>query len=146
MRYREKEMSSYSKELNSQRTWNNIGTWLTDESILFLNTISNKNGLSWLRGITFTLVCAIIFFWIINFFGIESNQPHFFVLDLKTFHFEGVGEIWKRFLNMFYLTNFKDKFEGVKLNALGETVFFLSKIFISYGIYQTIVAFRKFSK
>lgn len=146
MRYREKEMSSYSKELNSQRTWNNIWTWLTDESILFLNTISNKNGLSWLRGITFTLVCAIIFFWIINFFGIESNQPHFFVLDLKTFHFEGVGEIWKRFLNMFYLTNFKDKFEGVKLNALGETVFFLSKIFISYGIYQTIVAFRKFSK
>ena len=55
-------------------------------------------------------------------------------------------QIWKRFLNMFYLTSFKDKFEGIKLNAFGETIFFLSKIFISYGIYQTIVAFRKFSK
>lgn len=146
MQYRDKEMSSYSKELNSQRSWANLGTWLTDKSILFLNTVSNKNGLSWLRGITFTLVCAMIFFWIINFFGIEDDQSHFFILDFKTFQFEGIGEIWKRFLNMFYLTSFKDKFEGIKLNAFGETIFFLSKIFISYGIYQTIVAFRKFSK
>lgn len=146
MQYRDKEMSSYSKELNSQRSWANLGTWLTDKSILFLNTVSNKNGLSWLRGITFTLVCAMIFFWIINFFGIEDDQSHFFIWDFKTFQFEGIGEIWKRFLNMFYLTSFKDKFEGIKLNAFGETIFFLSKIFISYGIYQTIVAFRKFSK
>lgn len=146
MQYRDKEMSSYSKELNSQRSWANLGTWLTDKSILFLNTVSNKNGLSWLRGITFTLVCVMIFFWIINFFGIEDDQSHFFILDFKTFQFEGIGEIWKRFLNMFYLTSFKDKFEGIKLNAFGETIFFLSKIFISYGIYQTIVAFRKFSK
>lgn len=146
MQYKEKEMSSYSKELTTQKSRSKFWVWLTDESILFLNTISNKNGLSWLRGIFFTLVCAIFFFWIINFLGIEDDQPHFFTLDFKTFHFEGVGEIWKRFLNMFYLTSFKDKFEGVKLNALGETVFFLSKIFISYGIYQTIVAFRKFSK
>lgn len=146
MQYREKEMSSYSKELTTQRARAKFWAWLTDESILFLNTVSNKNGLSWLRGIIFTFVCAIVFFWIINFFGIEDGQSRFFILDFKTFHFEGVGEIWKRFLNMFYLTSFKDKFEGVKLNALGETVFFLSKIFISYGIYQTIVAFRKFSK
>lgn len=146
LQYREKEMLAYSKELNSQISWNNIGKWLTDESILFLNTMSNKNGLSWLRGVFFTILCAIIFFWIINFLGIEENQPHFFVLDLETFHFEGVGEIWKKFLNMFYLTDFKEKFHGTELNPLGETVFFISKIFISYGIYQTIVAFRKFSK
>ena len=94
MQYRDKEMSSYSKELNSQRSWANWGTWLTDKSILFLNTVSNKNGLSWLRGITFTLVCAMIFFWIINFFGIEDDQSHFFILDFKTFQFEGIGEIW----------------------------------------------------
>ena len=146
MQYREKEMSSYSKELNSQRSRTNFGTWLTDESILFLNTMSNKNGLSWLRGICFTISCAIIFFWIINFFGIENDYPRFFVLDLETFHFEGIGDIWKRFLNMFYLTDFKEKFNSIELNAFGETVFFLSKIFISYGIYQTIVAFRKFSR
>ena len=111
-----------------------------------MNTISNKNGLSWLRGIIFTISCAIIFFWVINFFGIENDYPRFFILDLKTFHFEGFGEIWKRFLNMFYLIDFKEKFQGTELNAIGETVFFASKIFISYGIYQTIVAFRKFSK
>lgn len=57
-----------------------------------------------------------------------------------------IYKIGTRKCHMFYLTSFKDKFEGVKLNAWGETVFFLSKIFISYGIYQTIVAFRKFSK
>lgn len=146
MQYREKEMLSYSKELNAQISYDNIGTWLTDKSVLFLNTISNKNGLSWLRGIIFTISCAIIFFWVINFLGIENDYPRFFVLDLKTFHFEGIGEIWKRFLNMFYLIDFKEKFQGTELNAIGETVFFASKIFISYGIYQTIVAFRKFSK
>lgn len=47
---------------------------------------------------------------------------------------------------MFYLIDFKEKFQGTELNAFGETVFFVSKIFISYGIYQTVVAFRKFSK
>lgn len=146
LKYREKEMLAYSKELNAQKSCGHLGTWLIDKFVLFLNTISNKNGLSWLRGIFFTISCAIISFWIINFFGIETDHPRFFVVDLATFHFEGIGEILKRFLNMFYLIDFKEKFQGTELNAIGEIVFFVSKIFISYGIYQTIVAFRKFSK
>ena len=146
MQYREKEMSSYSRELNAQRSWDNIGAWLTDKSVLFLNTISNKNGLSWLRGFWFTILCAILFFWLINFLGIEDGYPRFFILSLEDCSFEGFGEIWKSFLNMFYLIDFKEKFQGTELNAFGETTFFLSKIFISYGIYQTIVAFRKFTK
>ena len=34
----------------------------------------------------------------------------------------------------------------IKLNAVGEALFFASKIFVSYGIYQTISAFRKYGK
>lgn len=62
MQYREKEMLSYSKELNAQISYDNIGTWLTDKSVLFLNTISNKNGLSWLKGYYFyDFVCYNFF-------------------------------------------------------------------------------------
>lgn len=97
MQYREKEMSSYSKELTLQRSRAKFGAWLTDESILFLNTISNKNGLSWLRGISFTLVCAIIFFWIINFLGIEDDQPHFLLWILRHFILKGLEKYGKDF-------------------------------------------------
>lgn len=62
MQYREKEMSSYSKELNSQRSRANFGTWLTDESILFLNTMSNKNGLKLVKGdLFYDFVCYNFF-------------------------------------------------------------------------------------
>ena len=144
MEYRDKEMISYRKELRAQASWRK--PYLTNRILLFFNTLSNKNGLSWSRGIAFTLLVAAVFFWLINFWGIDNHQSQFFILDGDIFNFKRNGEIWKQFLNMFYLTDFKDKFEGIQLNALGETIFLISKIFVSYGIYQTIAAFRKYSK
>lgn len=115
---------------------------VAEHMLLWLNTISNKNGLSWWRGFVFTIVVACLFFIVINYLGIVN--AHFFEWGWKGW--DSFGEVWKNYLNMFYLTDFKDKFSGVKLNALGETVFFISKIFIGYGIYQTISAFRKYGK
>lgn len=115
---------------------------VTEQVLLWLNTISNKNGQSWWRGFKFTVITAAIFFMLINYVGVASENK-FFIIDWK---FHGFGEVWQQYLNMFYLTDFKDKFNNVKLNALGDTLFFLSKIFIGYGIYQTISAFRKYGK
>jgi len=36
--------------------------------------------------------------------------------------------------------------ESANLTGYGEALLFFSKIFISYGIYQTISAFRKYGK
>ncbi|MEG2239241.1 MAG: pentapeptide repeat-containing protein [Bacteroidales bacterium] len=115
---------------------------ITEHVLLWLNTISNRNGLSWWRGFVFTITVAWLFFIVINYFGIVNIR--FFEWGWKGWY--SFGEVWRNYLNMFYLTDFKDKFFGVKLNSFGETVFFISKIFIGYGIYQTISAFRKYGK
>lgn len=115
---------------------------ITEHVLLWLNTISNKNGLSWWRGFVFTITVAWLFFIVINYFGIVNIR----FLEWGWKGWDSFGEVWKNYLNMFYLTDFKDKFSGVILNAFGETIFFISKIFIGYGIYQTISAFRKYGK
>lgn len=115
---------------------------IAERVLLWLNTVSNKNGQSWWRGFKFTIITAAIFFTLINYVGIASENK-FFIIDWK---FCGFGEVWQQYLNMFYLIDFKDKFNNIRLNALGDTLFFSSKIFVGYGIYQTISAFRKYGK
>ena len=115
---------------------------ITEQVLLWLNTISNKNEQSWWRGFIFTIAVACLFFIMINICGIDKAS--FFEWGWKDWN--SFGEVWKNYLTMFYLTDFKAKFDGVKLNALGETLFFISKIFVAYGVYQTISAFRKYGK
>ena len=116
---------------------------ITDLGLLLLNTISNNNGKSWFRSVIFTCVTAWIFFIGINYLGISKGS--FF--DWGWHDWVSFEKVWKEYLNMFYLVEFKDKFDqGIELNALGETMFFISKIFVGYGVYQTISAFRKYGK
>ena len=118
-------------------------------TLLYLNRISNSFGMSWGQGVLFTCVTAWIFFVLINTLGITSlpdkTSSPLFVWGWNGWNsFSGV---WQNYLRMFYLTKFEDVFNtSIRLNALGETLFFVSKIFVSYGIYQTISAFRKYGK
>lgn len=118
-------------------------------TLLYLNRISNCFGMSWGQGVLFTCVTALLFFILINTLGITSlpdkTSSPLFVWGWNGWNsFSGV---WQNYLRMFYLTKFEDVFNtGIKLNAYGETLFFVSKIFVSYGIYQTISAFRKYGK
>lgn len=132
--YKSKELSLYKKELKDRKHSAEI-------ILLWLNTASNNNGLSWLRGVGFTIFVAILFFWAINYVGI--NNARIFVIDWR---FERFGDVWGQFLEMFNLINYREKFEPLTLNEWGATLVMLSKIFIGYGIYQTISAFRKFGK
>ncbi len=113
---------------------------LSEYVLLCLNTVSNKNGLSWKRGIIFTMITAMIFFFMINYWGIESDGRMFYI----DWRFNNFGEVWKNYLSLINLINFNDKFDGFRLNDCGETLFFMSKLFVGYGIYQTISAFRKY--
>ena len=108
--------------------------------LLLLNFCSNGFGLKWVQGILFTMTIALLFFILINFFGIETP---IFIIDFK---FNNFGEVWKGYLNILNVLNFRDKLDGIELNAWGESLFFVSKIFLSYGIYQTVSAFRKYGK
>ncbi|MCK4662602.1 MAG: pentapeptide repeat-containing protein [Bacteroidales bacterium] len=108
-----------------------------DYFILFLNKISNSHGNSYLRGILFTLTVWFVFFswFIIKRDGIGSN---FIWTD---------GIYLKEAVNYFWLFSGIEGLIKEKSINWGQIFpFFTGKILIAYGIYQTIIAFRKYFK
>lgn len=110
-------------------------------TLLFFNRISNSFGISWARGVIFTMITAFAFYLLINYCGTDSQLFEFGWEGWKNF-----GGVWKGFLNILNIFNLNNQKIGMELNAFGETLFFLSKIFITFGVYQTIAAFRKYGK
>lgn len=110
---------------------------LIDIFVLWLNKLSNSHGNNFLKGIIFTLTVWIIFFswFIIKRDGIGSN---FIWTD---------GKYLKEAVNYFWLFNGIEGLAKENYVTWGCILpFFIGKIFIVYGIYQTISAFRKYSK
>lgn len=104
-----------------------------DSILLLLNFISNNNGRSWFQGIVFTVATTFLFF-----------NLYLLVLNIKFTFFECYGDF------VLFLSSFP-KLELQHYNNLNENwevqlVLWLARIFISYGIYQTIAAFRKYGK
>ncbi|MBN8643125.1 MAG: hypothetical protein J0L86_15040 [Flavobacteriales bacterium] len=104
-----------------------------DKVLLFLNLISNKNGLSWFRGVLFTLITAYLFLlWYLKTLNINFT----FNDSLKDY--------------IFFISSFPkleiEKYSKIPITWQSSLVVWISRIFISYGIYQTIAAFRKYGK
>ena len=136
LKYRALELDIYqSKE--AQLPW-----YSNDKVILFLNKISNNYDRNFWWGVGWTFASAIIAFWGINYFG---TTQQIFELNYK-FDFTEFGEIWKKYLDVLNVLNFRERLNGVELNAVGETIFLVSKVIIAYFMYQTIAAFRKYRK
>ena len=152
-RLRNKELRKIETKINSscwiKRQMKNIFFFVVyfifaftskERFLLFLNKYSNDFGQNWLRGVEFTLVVAFIFYWLINYWGM---QIPLFVIDWRFTNFD---EVFKGYLNILNIISFNREIVDFKLTALGEGIFLLSKIFIAYGIYQTVSAFRKYGK
>ena len=110
--------------------------------LLWLNKYSNNYNRSWVRGIVFTLIITLISYIILNFVGME--QPYF-IFDI---HCNGYGEVVKGYLSLldvFNLTGIADKIK-FELTTWGYIILFMSKVFITYGFWQTIYAFYKYRK
>ena len=133
LKYRMIELDIYKREKNT--------IWY-DKIILWLNKWSNNHNRNFIWGVGFTIGIATFFFWLINYWG---TSEQIFELNWH-FNFTGFGKIWKKYLDVLNVLNFRDKLSGIELNALGETLFLVAKIFIAYGMYQTVSAFRKYSK
>lgn len=133
LKYKYLELELYRKE---------GGISIGDRIILIAQKVSNRYGTNFIQGIAFTMTAAMVFFWLINYTG--ADEP-IFRLNAR-FDFSGFGEIWKKYLDVLNVLNFRDKLDGVGLNAWGETLFLAAKIFIAYGMYQKVSAFRKYSK
>ncbi|WP_419699458.1 hypothetical protein [Mucilaginibacter sp. NFX135] len=127
--YYRMEMAIYSRSLK----------WYSgDRFLLFLNQASNNYGLSWTRGVGFTMISGFVFY---AFFSLaKTNYSLNFLISEKF----AAG-----FINFFWLpTGFGELVtilnpSHITGGACGALSFILGKIAIAYGIYQTIAAFRK---
>ncbi|MBE9598447.1 pentapeptide repeat-containing protein [Pedobacter sp. MC2016-24] len=114
-----------------------------DKVLLYLNYYSNKHGLSWSRGILFTLFVSYVLFISYQLSlskGIIISPLELNVVDLKT----SVATTFDSFMD--FLSSFPLYKKQSEENSSWQThlIILLSRIFIGYGVYQTINAFRKF--
>ncbi len=109
---------------------------VSDRVLLWFNKWSNNYGKSYIRSILFTLIVPF---------------PFFYLSILGTNHFEfnynitgsSILEGLKYFIQ-FLVPTHKFNYIEENPNFMFYLFDFLGRIFVGYGIYQTIQAFRKF--
>ena len=123
--------------------------YIKDIILLLLNRISNKFGTDWIRGVSFIVIMGVITSYILlkKSYNFWSFEPY----NLKAWEESVVF-----FLNVINIVDMKPFDNGVKSangliqlvqdNDLNNIILFIGRIFIGYGYYQTIQAFRKFGK
>lgn len=135
--YQVKEMNAYAKELRASKFIKK----LDDIIVLFFNWISNNYGSSWFRGFVFTSILTLI--------------VHICIIKFLYGHVVLYSDNWESslalYIKLFNVTNWKFEHleilnEKPDLRNLFYVILFVGRIFIGYGYYQTISAFRKFGK
>ncbi|MBW1295286.1 hypothetical protein [Aquimarina litoralis] len=126
-----------------QRILNNslwkINRWneqLGDKLLLFLNRISNGYGISWTRGLVFTILISLLGSILLN--NLIYDGPYKF-FEPSTNYLE---ILFSNFSPIYKIDFLKDNDAGFWLYFLH----FCTKILVLYGIYQTIQAFRKYRR
>lgn len=109
-----------------------------DKLLLWFNKNSNIFDTDWVVGVNFTILVTLIAYIVIL-----SLNPNLFFLPNS----EGVGNFLRGLVDVLNITDWR------YIKILGKTptnwqyVFlFIGRIFVAYGIYQTVQAFRKFGK
>lgn len=110
--------------------------------VLWFNKYSNNFGLSWWRGMLFTISVAFIFY---TLFFITINSVIWFDNPLNWLIFQ--PNYWKYVFEYLWLPDGIKELKEAPYSSLWSYIWFIfGKIVIAYGIYQTISAFRKYSK
>lgn len=132
LRFKAYELEAYNKE--NGKNWK-------DSFILKLNSCSSKNGLDWFRSVLFTIIISICFFYLYTVIEVYD-------LSRNPFEYSFISE--ERVKEYFFFLNPSDfdyhfnKLKNLKSNIGSTIIFLIAKVFITYGIYQTVQAFRKF--
>ena len=109
-----------------------------DKLLLWFNKNSNIFGTDWVVGINFTTLVTLVAYIIILY-----SSPNLLFLP----NLEGVGNFLKGLVDILNLTDWNDiTILGEKLTSWQYVFLFIARIFVAYGVYQTIQAFRKFGK
>lgn len=128
-RFRSYELAAHYKELS---IWSNF----KDTSILWTTKWTTNFGLSWTRAFWFTIISALIFYFIL--YGIENRGA---------FDINCANEFFIGFFRFFLVTDFSNPLKDDKSyldSGWSWIPFIFGKIFIAFGIYEMIQSFRKF--
>lgn len=119
---------------------------IEEKSILLLNRVSNKYGLSWGRGVLFTFFAGLFFFFI--YVPVLTDRSLDLSMSGIAEWIKLVSEQLKYFPHVFNPTHPFDYMGSVSENYQGAAlvVDMLGRIVVGFGIYQTIQAFRKYGR
>lgn len=134
--YRYREMDQFDRDHFPERETSR-GRPFEDRFIILANRLSNKHNTSPLRGVWFTLF-MVLFFYVIFLLVIQIERCEWFVFS-TCYIDDNIRGIFE-FMN---LTQWSFKPFG-KVMTASYAVLFIGRLFIGFGFYQTIQAFRKF--
>lgn len=135
---KELEMKTLFKEVKDKLIHGDFKNNFSEFVLLSLNRVSNNYGNSYLYGVIFTAIVALVFFYL------SVINTSMFIFDRKLCiekdaFIEGLKYFWQFILPIH------------RFDYLGDTKYgggfyffdFLGRVFVGYGVYQTIQAFRK---
>lgn len=131
--YKKLELKTYNVILTN-KIWRRENFWMSllDKFILFSNKISNNYGTNFLFGVLFTLFIGLFFYFLTFINSCTINTSGF-----------NLNYFWSNYFIYLNPAHSPD-FLGEKNNAFYYFFDYCGRIFIGYGIYQTIQAFRKY--
>ncbi|RNI27538.1 hypothetical protein EFA69_15545 [Rufibacter immobilis] len=129
--FEQEEMESYWKYLKEGR-----GDW-SERFILWTSKVSNYYGKDWVLPVIWMIIFNFLFFILIGA-GLVTNRAITIDDYLSLF-----GRVTYLFNPAHQVNNIHDK---INLSNFSLVFDFISRIFTSYFIFQTIKAFRKYSK
>lgn len=110
-----------------------------DKFLLWLSKYSNNYNRSWLQGVFFTVVITLVLYIILNYWGMEEQ---YFVVGT----FVGFDKVVLGYFTLLDIANWINEELPFELTPTGKIIFLIGRVFIAYGIWQTIYAFYKFRK
>ena len=110
-----------------------------DKIILWLNKNSNEFDTNWVVGVNFSLLVGILSYLVVL---VAMNDD----IELDT-SYRAISNFITSLVDVFNLTKWVNlEIIGIRLKGFPYLLLFIGRIFIGYGYYQTIQAFRKFGK
>lgn len=133
LKYHRLEMVEYLKELASKiislHSFKSIVSSIGDLVVLMINGVSNNYGMSWVQGVIFTFLTTILIFnWYIGHVKLPDDY-----------------DFWI-YYPQFILPTHKFDFLSQEISGYAARIDFIGRIVSSFGIYQTVQAFRKYGR
>lgn len=125
------------KKIEGKKRW--------DRFILMLDRISTEHGTNPKRGIYFTVLWVWIPTYIIYIFVSCHSYPYSLDWDGGATG-EAITYFFRGMFVYFIPTHKIDFMQDFSVNGGSYCIDFVGRILISYGVYQTIMAFRKFNR